>query len=142
MIHNCEKYQDWGFLFVRVVVGAIFILAGYGKLFGGIEGFAGMLAGLGVPAPVVFAWIVGLIEFIGGALILLGLFARKTPIALILVMLVAAYVQWSGGGFGRARLDVLLLSVLVLFTMTGAGKLSLDHIWCKPKAKSSKKSKK
>ena len=129
MIKSCEKYQDWGFVLVRAVIGAIFIVAGSGKLFGGIEGFSGMLAGLGLPAPVVFAWIVALIELIGGILILVGLFTRYAPVPLAVIMLVATYIQWSGGGFGRARLDLLLLSVLVLLMMTGPGKISIDSVW-------------
>ena len=59
-----------GDLLIRAVTGLIFILAGYGKLFAqpGIEGFSGMLSGIGFPAPVFFAVLVGGIELVGGIL--------------------------------------------------------------------------
>ena len=46
-----DKAAHIGDFLIRIVAGLIFIFAGYGKLFAtpGIEGFSGMLSGLGFP---------------------------------------------------------------------------------------------
>lgn len=148
MITHCEKYQDWGFLFVRIVAGAIFVLAGWGKVFsGGAAGLAGAFAGTWLALPAVAWTIVGVIELLGGLLLLAGLFMSWNALVLAVIMLVASIVQWAGmlggnGGFAGARLDILLFAVLVLLSMTGAGKLSADGVWCKPKTRPAKRAKK
>ncbi len=147
MITHCEKYQDWGFLFVRIVAGAIFVLAGWGKVFGGMAaGMQGAMAGTWLALPAVAWLVIGIVELVGGLLLIAGLFMSWNALVLAVIMLFASIVQWTGtlggGGFGAARLDVLLLAVLVLFSMTGAGKLSVDNVWCKPKASKAKRAKK
>ncbi len=88
---------------------------------------------MGFPVPIVLAYIVAVVEVVGGLSLVLGAFVRWTTLPLSVVMVVASAVQLSGGGFGGARLDLLLLSVLVLFVFTGAGKISIDHVLSKRK---------
>ena len=65
-----------------IMVLFIFVLSGYGKLFAspGIEGFSGMLGNLGFPIPAFFAVLVGVIEFVGGIMLLFGFFHRIVAI--------------------------------------------------------------
>jgi putative oxidoreductase len=64
-------------LIVRVILGVIFIAHGYPKLFVfGIPGFTQFLSQLGVPLPGFFAVVVSLVEFVGGIVLILGIFSR------------------------------------------------------------------
>ena len=83
------KVQGWGLTILRVVVGLVFFVHGFQKLFlMGFGGVAGMMEGLGVPAPGLFAVILTLVELLGGLALILGLFTRLAAIPLAVDMLV------------------------------------------------------
>lgn len=97
-------------LLLRIFLAPIFILAGYGKLQLGAEnvGFferltadpyaAEWFGSLGLPMPEVLALMAGWTEFLGGWLLLFGLFTRLISIPLMLTMIVAATTaHWSNG---------------------------------------------
>ncbi|WP_435319160.1 DoxX family protein [Haloarchaeobius sp. TZWSO28] len=128
---------DVSVLAVRLGVGLIMLVHGLGKLTGagpagsGIEGFAAALVSLGVPAPVLTAWLVGFAETIGGLLVLVGLFSRIGAAAIAAVMTGAILLVHlpngflvSNGGYEFALL-VLLASVSLVFT--DPGKYSVAH---------------
>ena len=71
--------QNSALLFARILLGALFVMAGLGKL-GGVEGFAGYMASGGVPA--VLAWPVILFEILGGLALVAGLQTRAVALAL------------------------------------------------------------
>ena len=54
-----KEWNDWASLPLRLILGFGFAYHGYPKLFGGHDGFAGMLTNLGIPAPGLMAWLVG-----------------------------------------------------------------------------------
>lgn len=116
-----NKYSDLALLLLRVGVAYIFIVHGWGKLTG-IEGTAGFFGGLGIPVPVVMAWVVAIVEFFGGILVLLGAYAKIPNLLLAIVMLVAILAQEGNFEFEF----ILLISTLVLF-LTGSGQYSVDH---------------
>jgi putative oxidoreductase len=66
--------RSHGVLVGRVLMGLLFLLAGYNKLTGegGVSGFAGMLTGMEMPLPMLLAWVVVAIEIVGGAALILG----------------------------------------------------------------------
>ncbi len=69
-----EMVRVYGTLVGRILLGLLFLLAGYYKLTGegGVGGFAGGLEGMGLPLPILLAWVVVLIEIVGGAALILG----------------------------------------------------------------------
>jgi len=76
-MNHSSNLQPWGLTVLRVVVGAVFLMHVCQKLFVfGFHGVAGFLGPLRVPAPAVFAVVLTLVEFVGGALLILGLFTR------------------------------------------------------------------
>lgn len=118
-------------LIMRIAVGVIFIIHGYGKLFGdapGIEGFTGMLQGLQVPAPLFFAWIVALVEFVGGILVLAGAFVRPFGLALAIIMLVA-FLLTKNGQLPAGDADVALLALSLALAKVGAGRYTLKSLF-------------
>jgi putative oxidoreductase len=65
----------------RILLAAIFIWAGYGKLMDP-AGAAGYMTKLGVPSPGLVVWAVIAVELLGGLLILIGWQTRIVALAL------------------------------------------------------------
>jgi putative oxidoreductase len=74
-------------LVARVLLSAIFISAGYNKIFG-YEGTAQFMASMGVPAALLPAVIA--LELGGGLAILIGLFSRWAALALAVFCVASA----------------------------------------------------
>ena len=115
-----KNMANYGDMLIRIVAGLIFIIAGYGKLFAkpGIEGFSGMLGGLGFPIPVFFAVLVGIIELAGGILLFLGVWNRIPAALLAIIMLVAIFTVHLKDGWNGYRYQLLLLVVLIRYIGT------------------------
>ncbi|MBD3380030.1 MAG: DoxX family membrane protein [Candidatus Omnitrophica bacterium] len=127
------KPVDAGIFILRLTLGIIIAAHGLQKVLGlwggpGIEGFSGFVKSLGFQPPVVWAWIVGLSETVGGALLVLGVLPRLSAFFIGSVMAVAIFkVHWNGlfmanNGF---EYPLLILACCVAVIFTGAGKISL-----------------
>jgi len=126
MSNSENKYVDLAPLLLRIGVGVIFIIAGWVKITG-IEGTQGFFGNIGIPLPGIMAWVVAIVEFVGGIMVLLGAYARIPYLLLAFVMVVALLTTKLGGEFSAARLDLMLtLASLALFFM-GSGKYSVDE---------------
>ena len=128
------KSFDFGAIFVRLMVGAVFLSEGIQKFLYPEALGVGRFVKIGIPAPEVMAPFVGVVEIVCGALVLLGLLARLAAIPLIIDMLVAIattkipFLLHSGfwAMAHEARTDwSMLLGSLVLLSV-GAGKWSAD----------------
>ena len=118
-------------LVARVTVGWVFLGSGWGKLNDlptVIENFVGW----GIPFPAALAPFVSTVEFLGGLLLLLGLFTRLAAVPLMIVMAVAVLTaKWPD----IDSLDTLLgfdeMAYLALFlwlAVAGPGLISVDHL--------------
>lgn len=123
-------------LLIRLVWGWAFFMTGLGKL-QDIQSVAGFFSNLGLPFPSTQAFIVGLVEMLGGLLLIFGLFSRIASLALICVMIAALYfVNYdvvSNFFNDIQKIFVLqpfsfLFACLVIFIF-GAGKFSLDYLF-------------
>lgn len=124
-MQNCsKKYMNWGLLTLRFAVGAVFIYHGWMKL-NGMEGTVGMMTSIGLPVPMFWAWLVALVEFVGGIAIVLGLFNRIVTAVLAIDMMVALFAVHTKMPYKAAELPVLLLGTVVALHTTGAGKYAL-----------------
>ena len=128
-----KKIAFFGDFLIRVVAGIILIVAGWGKLTN-MAGFEGYLTSLGFFAPGLFAWIGALVEFIGGILLLLGLWthiaASIIAIQMFIIIIVAHWFDWSA-----MRLPLLLLAVSIRYIGTAGfcNVLELNKSCLKPK---------
>lgn len=115
----------------RATVGWIFLGSGWGKLHN-LEGVVKFFTELGLPAPQLQAPFVAATEFLGGALVLLGLATRLASLPLMGVMAVALLTALREQIHSLADLFALSeFSYLVLLAglaVFGAGPLSLD-VW-------------
>ncbi|MEE9219175.1 MAG: DoxX family protein [Acidobacteriota bacterium] len=113
---------------LRLVVGVIFVVHGYGKIFGGMERLTSHVQAMGFPG--FMAWAAAGAEFFGGVALLLGLFTRWAALGIACVMAVAVFkVHWAGGLTGEHGFEypLTLLCVAVSLMLTGGGTLSLDR---------------
>ncbi len=121
------KNTDAALLLLRIGVGLIFIYAGWGKLTG-IEGTTQFFGNIGIPMAGLMAWVVAIVEFVGGIMILTG-FKIEIPALLMVVIMVVAILTTkldADSIFRAMRLDLLLLLASLALYMTGPGKMSVD----------------
>jgi putative oxidoreductase len=110
---------------LRIIVGFLFIEHGTMKLFG----FPG--AGDHKVELASMMGFAGILECVGGALILIGLFTR--PVAFILAgeMAFAYFMAHAPGGFwpvlNGGEAAVFYCFVFLYFSSAGAGAISVDH---------------
>jgi len=134
---DSQKLAEWGPLFARLALGIPMFVAGVGKVlnFGpkatGIDGFSMMLGGIGLPAPTVFAWLVGVSELVGGALLLAGVLVRVSGAVVAVIMLVATVAVHLPQGYpaadGGVELTLALFFVALSLVLTGPGRLSVER---------------
>jgi putative oxidoreductase len=129
--------MEAGLLLIRVVLGAIMVAHGAQKLFGwfggpGLAGTGGWLESMGFKPARVHASVVGLAEFGGGALLVLGLLTPLGAAAVAGVMFVAiATVHWTNGFFnarGGYEFNLLIAATAIALAITGPGEISIDHL--------------
>lgn len=118
----------------RVMLAAMFLSSGYAAL-ADIIGTAGYFAGLGLPAPQLLAWGVGLFELAAGALLVIGLATRPVAALLAAFALAASVLGHYGQGddamlafLHRQMLmkDIAVAGGLIVLAVHGAGRLSFD----------------
>jgi len=120
-------------LTLRLLFGWQFFLTGRGKL-QNLERTTGFFDSLGIPAPGAHALAIGLLEMLGGLLLLAGATTRATSTLLAGTMLVALATahrsEWTTDGldglFAAAPFPYLLATLtLIVF---GPGRASLDAL--------------
>ncbi|MEN9558453.1 MAG: hypothetical protein RL141_822 [Candidatus Parcubacteria bacterium] len=110
---------------LRLVAAVVLVLHGYPKLFGGIDGFSGMLQMMNFPLPMLMAYIVALLEFVGGLMLLAGLFTRYVA-ALVAVQFVVILIFVKKFAFPQSDTDLLILGIAIALACMGAGAWSAD----------------
>ena len=111
---------------LRIVSGLLFICPGGMKLFGW---FGGMPEGVAL-TPLL--GVAGILEVVGGALILLGLFTRPVAFVVSSEMAFAYFMGHFPNGFwpiqNHGEPAVLFCFVFLFFAACGPGPFSLDHL--------------
>ncbi len=118
-----------GLLVLRAIVAVVFIAHGGQKLFVlHLPAVAQSMAHLGIPLPAVAAVVVTLVEFVGGLLMLIGLFVRGAAALIACDMLVAALLVHLRRGFFNPGVEypLVLFCVNVALVFLGAGAWSMD----------------
>ncbi len=121
-----------GLLLIRVIIGIIFFLHGIMKFNMGINVTAGFFEQALVPAPLLSAWIVTLLETFGGLALILGVATRATALLLITTMIVAILVLLhfstpliSTDIITGYELNLALIASLIPILILGPGRYSL-----------------
>jgi len=125
---SITKNHDLALLLLRIGVGLIFIVAGWGKITG-IEGTQQFFGNIGIPMAGIMAWVVAIVELVGGLMVLTGYKIQIPAVLLAIVMLVAILTTKLGNDnmFRAMRLDLILLLVNLSLAILGSGKYSLEN---------------
>jgi putative oxidoreductase len=109
---------------LRVIAGVGFMIHGLPKILD-IGKTQGSFMNMGVPHDL--AILIGLLEFIGGLAILLGVFTRIAAGLLAIQMIGAILlVKLSKGFIDGFELDLLYLAIMMSLLITGPGFLSIE----------------
>jgi putative oxidoreductase len=118
-------------LVARIVVGWVFLWAGWGKL-QALPRIIETFRNLGIPYPEVLTPFVSGVEFVGGILLLLGFLTRVAAAPLIVVMVVAIISAKLGGVDSLETLlgfeEVSYLALFLWLAIAGPGPISIDHL--------------
>jgi putative oxidoreductase len=126
---------DVGIFLVRLFFGLAIAAHGAQKLFGwfggyGLKGTGGFFEGIGFKPGGLFASAAGISEFLGGLLLVVGLFTPLGAAAVLTAMIVASVsVHLKNGFFVQSNgfeLAFLYGAVAMGLIFTGAGSYSLD----------------
>ena len=119
--------RDLGILVLRIFVGILLAKHGYPKLVTP-EGTKKWLSGLGI--PVIFGLLIGVLELLGGAFLVVGFL---TPIVgfLFELQFVGIILQGKKLGkktFGDYEKDLFYLGAATAFIFLGGGMYSADNL--------------
>jgi putative oxidoreductase len=127
-------YASWRevtYALVRVVVGCILFIHGWGKINTGFTGINGYMAKQGLMPSELFAGSAMFLETVGAACIVVGLFTRFFAAALAIEMACAFLFVHMAKGFsvGQGGYEYVLLLGIVLFAIAirGGGPYSIDR---------------
>ncbi|KAA2282163.1 DoxX family protein [Candidatus Nitrosocosmicus agrestis] len=121
-----EKISAFSPLPIRIMAGVAFILHGMPK-FNDLLGTQGFFASVGIPADL--ALLIGLLEVIGGILLIVGLVTRVVAILFAVEMMCAILIVKAGNSFmgqGGFEVDLLLMSISISLAISGPGRLSIE----------------
>ncbi len=124
-----DRLQPLALLVMRLTLGAIMVVHGSHKVFGGLQHHAQFVASLGLPAWM--GYLSAFTEFLGGLLVLAGLFTRAAAFAICIDLGVAIWkVHWHNGLTGDHGFEFPLALATLAFALIffGAGPISIDHI--------------
>jgi putative oxidoreductase len=116
-------------LAARVVGGGVFVAFGVGKFTQHASEVASF-EDYGLPAPDAFVYAIGVVEVVGGLLLVLGFLTR--PAALVLAGDMVAAIVVSGIALGEVvslTVAPAELAVCLYLLWTGPGMLALDHVF-------------
>jgi putative oxidoreductase len=117
--------RDQLLLALRLLSGGVFVVFGIGKFVNHASELASVKT-YGLPAPDAFVVVIGLVEVVGGLLLIIGVLTRPAALVLAGDMIGAIIVS----GIARGELISLTLApaelaVMLLLLWTGPGDLSL-----------------
>jgi putative oxidoreductase len=131
-----NNLQPWGALFLRLALGIAMIYHGYSKVipaggfhggntFSAIEHHSRYVASLGLPY-----WlgiVSALTEFVGGTLILLGLFTRFAAFLIAIDLSAALILVTRHHGYSGSEYPLALFVIALMLFFYGSGSWALDR---------------
>ena len=133
----------YGLAILRVVLGIALAVHGWGKLNGGVDNVAGFFGGgLGIPAPGLMAWVVTIVELVGGILLVAGFLTQIAGVAIAVEMvgvILFAFLRRGApfienGGITWEKEAVFAAAALCI-ALAGPGVWSVDDVVAENRAR-------
>ncbi|GAA0134382.1 DoxX family protein [Paenibacillus sp. YSY-4.3] len=126
------RKEELGLILLRLSLGITFLIHGFDKFQGGIANTAAFFESLGLPGFA--AYVVALIELLGGIAMVLGLGTKVVAGLFAIIMAGAIFkVKLAAGFLGNGQmagyeLDLILLVISVYLALKSKSFLALDNI--------------
>lgn len=124
---SLQKISTFAPLPIRIIAGIAFILHVLPK-FENLQGTQGFFASIGLPAEL--ALLIGLLEVIGGILLIVGLVTRITSILFIIETIGIILILKAGNSFtgeGGYEIEILLMFISISLLLSGPGRVSIER---------------
>lgn len=122
-------YEEPVYSIVRVLIGFLFMQHGAQKLFGL---FGGVNGSGGTASLASMYGVAGIIEFVGGLLLVVGLLTRLVALVTAAEMVGAQFIAHVPEGVvpiqNGGELGLLYLAAFLLLVLYGSGRYSVDHL--------------
>jgi len=131
MSHSSRSHE-LGHAFIRISIGIIFLIFGYGKLTSGTEHLAGIGSAIGIfgitHGYLFWGYMAALTEFCGGLAFIFGFLTRLACLPLMWLLIVALSFHINKGDtFSTWGFACTCLCVMIGFAIAGSGKYSIDY---------------
>jgi len=121
------KNPSLGLFLIRLALGIVFIAHGWSK-FGNMDQTIGFFGSLGLPSVV--AYLVAIVELLGGIAMIVGFYTTTFGFLLSIVMVGAIFLvkigKMDAGLIGGYELELTLLAASLAVALVGAGKFSVS----------------
>lgn len=115
-------------LILRIAAGVVFVSYSLGK-FRRHDAEADAFDRYGIPFPEVTVYLIGMLELVGGVLLILGLATRPVALALLGNMIGAlATAGRIEPNVNHVALPIVLIVILAVLVRSGAGRFSCDRV--------------
>ena len=137
MKNESDLKIDIALLILRVGMGIMFIQHGYPKMMGGVEKWTGLgqyaMGSIGIDfLPAFWGFMAAFSEFVGGIMVVLGLYIRYFTFLLFITMAIAATTHLlAGDGIMGASHAIESAVVFLCLFFSGAGNYSIQTLWNK-----------
>lgn len=129
--HVGDLFKPLSLLIARLIVAYGFYEPAMMK-WKSIENVAEWFGSMGIPLPLLNAYMAATTEIVGVVLLTLGLFTRAISLPLIVVMIVAIVTVHLPHGFSAGEngfeIPLYYMIFLFIFVSNGAGRYSLDRL--------------
>jgi putative oxidoreductase len=126
----------YGLAILRIVLGIAMIVHGWSKLSGGVDNVAGFFGEtLGIPLPGLMAWVVTIVELVGGILLVVGFLTQIAGILIALDMLGAILfafllrgAPFIENGAITWEKEAVFAAAALCIALAGPGAWSIDDV--------------
>lgn len=126
------SFRDIAYTLVRVIIGYILLMHGWGKFNSGLGSVVGLMDKIGLSPGIFFGGAAMFLETVGALCVAIGLFTRFFAAALAIEMGIAFLVVHLPKGFAanQGGFEYVLLLGVVLFAIAvrGGGPYSVDRL--------------
>jgi putative oxidoreductase len=133
---DVRRTAPYGLAILRIVLGIAMLVHGWSKLSGGVDNVAGFFGGmLGIPAPGLMAWVVTIVELVGGILLVVGFLTQIAGTLIALDMLGAilfAYLLRGAPFIENGQIswekEAVFAAAALCIVLAGPGAWSVDEV--------------